>query len=73
MGKVPYCGCSDNDGTATVANAIKNARLAVSLKDLISKDGWMYFTATFDPGSATSDEVAAAIRAGGGQVVAGLP
>ena len=72
-GKVPYCTCLQGKATANVAGALKDAHLTVSLKELYPSDGWLYFTATFDSHAASRDQVAAAIAAGGGQVLAGPP
>jgi hypothetical protein len=72
-GRVPYCSCLAGSATANVAGALKDANLTVSLKELSPRDGWLYFGVTFDPHSATWDEVGAAIVAGGGQVIEGPP
>src|SRR4051794_18154194 len=78
--KAPYCACFLNSSsanvdraTANVAAALEKAKLAVTLKDQGPRDGWMYFVATFDPHSATREQVSAAIVAGGGQVLDSPP
>ena len=72
-GRVPYCSCRAGSATASVAGALKDANLAVSLKEQSPRDGWLYFAATFDPHSATRDQVGAAMVAGGAQVTDGPP
>ena len=72
-GKVPYCNCLADTATANVAGTLKEANLTVSLKELSLRDGWLYFAVTFDPHSATWDQVDAAMVAGGAQVLAGPP
>lgn len=72
-GKVPYCNCLATSATANVANALKQANLTVRLKELSPRDGWLYFTVTFDPHTATADQVGSAMVAGGGQVLQGPP
>jgi len=72
-GKVPYCNCLADSATANVAGALKEANLTVSLKELSPRDGWLYFAVTFDPHSATWDQVNAAMMAGGAQVLEGPP
>ena len=72
-GRVPYCNCLVDSATASVAGALKDANLTVSLKELSPRDGWLYFAATFDPHSATRDQVGAALVAGGAQVTEGPP
>jgi hypothetical protein len=72
-GRVPYCGCLVGSATASVAGALKDANLTVSLKELSPRDGWLYFAATFDPNSTTRDQVGAALVAGGAQVTEGPP
>lgn len=72
-GRVPYCNCLATSATANVAGALKGANLAVSLQDLSPRDGWLYFAVTFDPHSATWDQVDAAMKAGGAEVLEGPP
>ncbi len=72
-GKVPYCNCLATSATANVANALKQANLTVRLKELSPRDGWLYFTVTFDPHTVTADQVGSAMVAGGGQVLQGPP
>lgn len=72
-GKVPYCNCLAGSATANVASALKEANLTVSLQELSPRDGWLYFAVTFDPHSATWDQVNAAMMAGGAQVLEGPP
>ncbi|MCX6049734.1 MAG: hypothetical protein NT075_31935 [Chloroflexi bacterium] len=72
-GKVPYCGCLADAATANVAEALKGAKLNVSLKEQSPRDGWLYFVATFDPHSATRDQVGAAMVAGGAKLLEGPP
>jgi len=72
-GRVPYCTCRAGSATASVAGALKDANLTVSLKELSPRDGWLYFAAIFDPQYATRDQVGAAMVAGGGQVTEGPP
>lgn len=71
--RIPHCNCLATFASDNVANALKNANLTVSLKELSPRDGWLYFVVTFDPHSATSDQVSAAIVTGGGQVLDGPP
>jgi hypothetical protein len=72
-GKVPYCNCLAGSATASVAAALKEANLAVGVKELSSRDGWLYFAATYDPQSVTRDQVGAALVAGGAEVTDGPP
>ena len=72
-GRVPYCSCLVSSATASVAGALKDANLTVSLKELSPRDGWLYFAAIFDPQYATRDQVGAALAAGGAQVTEGPP
>ncbi len=61
-------------GTARVAVAIEDAHLEATLQDqMISNGSWLYFTVTFDPTKVSRDRVEAAIKAGGGKLVAGPP
>jgi hypothetical protein len=72
-GRVPYCSCLSDTATTNVAGALKEAKLTVNLKELSPRDGWLYFAVTFEPQSATGDQVRAAMLAGGAQVLAGPP
>ena len=72
-GRVPYCNCLAGSATASVAGALEEANLTVSLKELSPRDGWLYFAATYDPHSATRDQVGAALVAGGAQMMEGPP
>jgi len=72
-GKVPYCTCLAGSATANVTDALKKANLTVSLKEQSPRDGWLYFVVTFDPHSATRDQVDIAMAAGGAQVLKGPP
>jgi hypothetical protein len=72
-GRVPYCNCFNDSATTNVANALKAADLTVSLKELSPRDGWLYFVVTFDPDSATQDQIGAAMDTGGAEVLAGPP
>ncbi|MBI3958381.1 MAG: hypothetical protein HY328_06190 [Chloroflexi bacterium] len=72
-GRVPYCSCLVDSATDNVARALKEAKLTVSLKELSPRDGWLYFAVTFDPHSATWDQVDAAMLAGGAEVIEGPP
>lgn len=72
-GKVPYCGCLADAATANVSGALKTAKLTVSLKEQSPRDGWLYFVVTFDPHSATRNQVGAAMVAGGAQLLDGPP
>jgi hypothetical protein len=71
--RIPYCNCLAGAATDNVAAALKEANLTVSLKEVSPRDGWLYFVATYDPLSATPDQVGTAIVAGGGQVLEGPP
>jgi hypothetical protein len=72
-GRVPYCNCLAGSATANVAGALKDANLTVSLKELSPRDGWLYFVVSFDPHSATLEQVDAAMVAGGAEVLEGPP
>jgi hypothetical protein len=72
-GRVPYCGCLAGSATANVTGALKDAHVTASLKELSPRDGWLYFAVTFDPHTATWDQVGAALMAGGAQVIEGPP
>jgi len=71
--RVPYCGCVDGVLTDNVSAALKRAQLAATVKLLNPTNGWMYFEVAFDPEAALPEQIAAAIKAGGGQVMAGPP
>jgi hypothetical protein len=72
-GRIPYCNCLAGSATANVAGALEDANLTVSLKELSPRDGWLYFAVTYDPRSATRDQVGTALVAGGAQVTGGPP
>lgn len=72
-GKVPYCNCLATSATANVADALQKADLTVNLKELSPSDGWLYFAVRFDPVTATDEQVATAMQAGGAEVLAGPP
>ena len=72
-GRVPYCSCLVDSATDNVADALKDANLTVSLKELSPRDGWLYFVVSFDPQSATSDQVGVAMVTGGAEVLEGPP
>jgi hypothetical protein len=62
-----------DSATANVAGALKEANLTVGLKELSPRNGWLYFAVTFDPQSATWDQVRTAMLAGGAEVIEGPP
>ena len=72
-GKVPYCNCLDGVATVNVSAALKEAHLVGTVKEHYPTGGWLYFVVNFDPKGASRDQIAAAITAGGGQVVDGPP
>ena len=72
-GRVPYCSCLATSATANVASALKDANLTVSLRELSPLDGLLYFTATFDPQSATREQVSEIMHAAGAEIVDGPP
>ncbi len=72
-GKVPYCNCLATSATANVANALKEADITFSIKELSPSDGWLYFVVDFDPDAASAEQVRAAIEAGGGEWLEGPP
>lgn len=72
-GRVPYCNCLADSATTKVADALMHAKLAVSLKELSPRDGWLYFAVTFDPQAATGEQVETAMLAGGAEVLEGPP
>jgi hypothetical protein len=71
--RVPFCGCLDGIATDNVSAALKRAQLAGRVKILNPTGGWLYFVVAFDPRTASREQIAAAIAAGGGEVVAGPP
>jgi len=71
--RIPYCGCVDGVLTDNVSAALKRAQLAGTVKPLNPTGGWLYFEVAFDPDTASREQIAAAVTAGGGQVVAGPP
>ena len=71
--RVPDCGCRDGLMTGYISAALKRAQLAGTVKELSPTGGWMYFVVAFDPEMASRDQIAAAIVAGGGEVMAGPP
>ncbi|MFN8446134.1 MAG: hypothetical protein U0175_35410 [Caldilineaceae bacterium] len=72
-GRVAYCNCFADSATTNVANALKNAHLNVSLKELSPSKGWLYFAVTFDPQSTTQEQVSVAMKAGGAEILDGPP
>lgn len=72
-GRVPYCSCLADSATANVTDALADANLPVSLREQSPRDGWLYFVVSFDPDSATRDQVSATMAAGGAEVVEGPP
>lgn len=71
--RIPYCGCLDGIATDNVSAALKRKQLAGTVKLLNPTNGWMYFVVAFDPKSTSREQIAAAIKAGGGEAVAGPP
>ena len=71
--KIPYCGCRNGSPTDGVSNALKEAQLAGTVKILNPSKGWLYFEVAYDPEMASSEQIDAAIVAGGGEVMAGPP
>ncbi len=71
--RIPYCACLDGIATDNVSAALQKAQLAGTVKLLSPTGGWMYFVVAFDPETASQDQIAAAIAAGGGEVMAGPP
>jgi hypothetical protein len=71
--RVPYCDCLDGKSTDNVSAALEKAQLAGTVKTLSPTGGWMYFVVAFDPQAASREQIAAAIAAGGGEVMAGPP
>src|SRR6187402_236539 len=69
--RIPFCDCLDGIATDNVSAALKRAQLAGTVKTLSPTDGWMYFVVGYDPQTASHDQIAAAIVAGGGEVLAG--
>ncbi|MFZ4661560.1 MAG: hypothetical protein ACOYNY_31415 [Caldilineaceae bacterium] len=72
-GRVPYCNCFAGSATVNVANALKEAKLTVNLQELSPRDGWLYFAITFDPATATGEQVRDAMMAGGAELLNGPP
>lgn len=72
-GRVPYCNCFAGSATVNVANALKEAKLTVNLKELSPRDGWLYFAVTFDPATAPGEQVSDAMVAGGAELLDGPP
>lgn len=72
-GRLPYCNCFAESATVNVANALKEAKLTVNLQELSPRNGWLYFAVTFDPTTATGDQVVAAMKAGGAEVLDSPP
>jgi len=72
-GRVPYCNCFADSATGNVDEALKAAKLAVSLQELSPREGWLYFAVTFDPGTATKEDVSTAMMTGGAEVLEQLP
>ncbi len=71
--RIPYCGCFDSPATDNVSAALKKAQLAGTVKILNPTEGLLYFVVAYDPKTASREQIAAAIVAGGGEVVAGPP
>jgi len=72
--RIPYCGCLYGaTATDSVSAALKKAQLAGTVKVLNPTGGWLYFVVAFDPRTASREQIAAAIAAGGGEAVAGPP
>lgn len=72
-GRVPYCTCLTTSATANVASALQAADLSVSLKELSPTDGWLYFVASYNPDSVTSEQVSEAMLTGGAEILDGPP
>src|SRR5262245_39525398 len=71
--RVPFCNCLDGIATDNVSAALKRAQLDATVKLLNPTGGWMYFVVAFDPDTASREQIGDAIKAGGGEVVAGPP
>jgi hypothetical protein len=71
--RIPYCSCLDGAATDNVSAALDRAQLAGTVKELNPTGGWMYFVVNFDPETTSQAQIATAIAAGGGEVVAGPP
>ncbi|HUS15810.1 MAG TPA: hypothetical protein VM536_12430 [Chloroflexia bacterium] len=71
--RIPWCACLDGTATKNVSLALERAELANTLKVLNPSEGWLYFVVAFDPETVSRDEIATAIVAGGGEVLAGPP
>jgi len=72
-GRVPYCTCLTTSATASVANALQEADLSVTLKELSPTDGWLYFVASYHPDSVTAAQVSEAMSLGGAEILDGPP
>ena len=72
-GRVPYCTCLATAATANVASALQAANLNVRLQELSPLDGWLYFTATFDPHAAPHEQVSDIMEVAGAEIVDGPP
>jgi hypothetical protein len=72
-GKVPYCNCLATSATANVANALQEADIAFSIKEVSPSDGWLYFVVDFDLDTASVEQVRVAIEDGGGDWLEGPP
>lgn len=72
-GRVPYCNCLATSATANVVEALKKANLTVNVKELSPSDGWLYFAVRFDSATATDEQVATAMQAGGAEILSGPP
>lgn len=72
-GRVPYCNCFADSATTNVEDALKAAKLAVSLQELSPREGWLYFAITFDPLAVTKEQVGAAMATGGAEILDRLP
>jgi hypothetical protein len=72
-GKVPYCNCFGDAMTAHVARELAEADLTVDLQEQSPREGWLYFAVTYEPAAATRAQIAEAIAAGGGEMLAGPP
>jgi uncharacterized protein (DUF2141 family) len=70
---VPYCNCVAGSATANVANAMKETKLTVSVKELSPRDGWLYFAVTFDPATISGKQVSDAMVVGGAELLDGPP
>ena len=71
--RVPDCSCLETALMDNVSAALKRANLAATVRTLSPTGGLMYFVVAYDPNTATREQIAAAIVAGGGEVMAGPP